>query len=158
MIVVRKAGDNAHVTTRNIKLLYSFAALVAFVGGLAIYALFRNTDNMVLFRYFPRPLFLDTLHIPIGTDTPWGYLFAFNLPHGLWCLSALLVIRAVWLTNVKWRAVYAGVFLVAASLAEIVQLSANVPGTFDLGDLASYGIAAFVESLAYNKITKRRVL
>jgi len=70
----------------------------------------------------------------------------------------LLVIRAVWLTSVKWRAVYAGVFLAVASLAEIMQLNEHIPGTFDLYDLASYGVFAFLESMTYNKFTRRRVL
>jgi hypothetical protein len=140
------------------KLAYCLSALVAFLGGVAIYAFFRNLDNMVLFHYFPKPSFPATPRIPVKTDTTWGYLFVFNLPHGLWCLSGLLVIRAIWLGNTKWRAIYGGIFLVAVSSLEIMQLNKNIPGTFDVLDLASYGIFAFLESIIYNKFIKRRVI
>jgi len=145
-------------TAKGFRLAYCLAAFVAFGGGVAIYALFRNIDDMVMFRYVPRPSFLPTPHTQLCTDTPWGYLFIFNLPHGLWCLSGLLVIRAAWLTNTKWRAVYGGIFVAAASSLELGQLSEHLPGTFDVLDLGSYGIAAFSESIVYNKFTKRRVL
>jgi len=145
-------------TAKNFRLAYCLAAFVASGSGVAIYALFRNIDDMVMFRYVPKPSFLATPHIQLCTDTPWGYLFVFNLPHGLWCLSGLLVIRAVWLTNTKWRAVYGGIFVAAASSLELGQLSEHLPGTFDVYDLGSYGIATFSESIVYNKFTKRRVI
>jgi len=143
---------------KSVRPAYCIAALAAFGGGVAIYAIFRDIDNMVMFRYVPKPAFLAAPHIRLDTGTPWGYLFVFSLPHGLWCLSGLLVIRAVWLTDTKWRAVYGGIFVAIASSVEIMQLSEVMPGTFDLLDLASYGIAAFSESVIYNKFTKRRVL
>jgi len=98
------------------------------------------------------------MRVPVSVNTLWKYLFVYNLPHGLWCLSGLLVIRAVWLTNVKWRAVYGGIFLVVISALEISQLSENRNGVFDPLDLTSYGFFAFVESIAYNKFIKRRIL
>jgi len=143
---------------RSFRVAYCFGAFAAFLGGVAVYAFFRNLDNIVLFRYFPKPSFLPTPHIPLGTDNPWGYVFVFNLPHGLWCLSGLLVIRAIWLTDTKWRAVYGGAFVAAASSIEVSQLSENLPGTFDVLDLASYGIAAFSESIMYNTFVKRRIV
>jgi len=69
----------------------------------------------------------------------------------LWALSGLLVIRAIWLTNAKWRAIYGGVFIAAASSFEISQMSENIPGTFDVLNIASYGVSAFLESMTYNK-------
>ena len=101
---------------------------------------------------------MDSLPIPVRTDTLLSYLLIFNLPHGLWCLSGLLVIRAIFLTDIKWRAIYAGIFLVIISALEISQLNENRNGTFDVLDLASYGFFAFVESIAYNKFIRRRKL
>jgi len=141
----------------SIKLVYCLAAFMAFLGGVAIYAFFRNIDNIVLFQYFSEPSFLASLRIPLRTDTLWGYLFVFNLPHALWCLSGLLVIRAIWLTNAKWRAIYSGIFIVIISFLEISQLSENRYGTFDILDLASYGVSAFVESITYNKFIRRKI-
>jgi len=155
ILVPRKASPTSH---RNIRVAYFLAALAAFLGGVAIYTFFRNIDNMVLFRHIPQLSFLATPHIQLATDTIWGHLFVFNLLHGLWCLSALLVIRAVWLTDTKWRAIYGGIFIAIASILEIAQLNENIPGTFDRLDLAAYGIAAFLESIMYKTFTHRRIV
>ena len=128
------------------------------MGGVAIYALFRDIGSMALFRHFSPPRLLPApLALP-GMDAALGRMLVFNLPHGLWCLSGLLAIRAIWLANAKWRALYAGLFLAAASLAEIMQMTGAAPGTFDPRDLASYAAAAFLESMTYRKIARRSVL
>jgi hypothetical protein len=141
----------------NIRLAYCLAALAAFTGGGMIYAFFRNIDSMILFQYITKPSLFAT-PVSFNTDTIWGYLFVFNLLHGLWCLSGLLVIRAIWLTNAKWRVIYGGTFIAVASFLEIMQLNESFPGTFDKLDLASYGVFALLESITYNKFVKRRIL
>ncbi|MCL2722461.1 MAG: hypothetical protein FWD47_14115, partial [Treponema sp.] len=130
--------EDADKTNSQIKLIYCFAAFTFFTCGVLIYVLFRNTDNLIIFKYILRPSFMDSLPIPVRTDTLLSYLLIFNLPHGLWCLSGLLVIRAIFLTDIKWRAIYAGIFLVIISALEISQLNENRNGTFDVLDLASY--------------------
>jgi len=156
---VQKCIRNEPIPNLNgIRLVYGLVALVAFLGGVAIYVFFRNIDNIVLFQHFTKPSFLASLHIPLRTDTLWGSLFVFNLPHGLWCLSGLLVIRAIWLVNTKWSAMYGGIFIAAASLLEVSQLSENRHGTFDVLDLAAYGVFAFAESMTYNKFIRRKIL
>jgi len=126
--------------------------------GMCIYLLFRDLSNIALFALMPKPAFPDTPLIPLDTGAIWAQLLVFNLPHGLWALAGLLTIRAIWLTGVKWRAIYAGAFLAVISALEISQLSQDRHGTFDALDLASYGVSAFVESVTYNKFIKRRVL
>jgi len=136
-------------------LIYCSAAFFAFLGGVSIYAFFRNLD-IVLFQFFPKPSFLESLHFPVRADSVLMSFFLYNLPHGLWCLSGLLVIRAVWLTNQKWRAIYCGLFISAISFLEISQLSESLPGTFDVLDLTSYSASAFTESIIYNFFVKRK--
>jgi hypothetical protein len=131
---------------------------VVFLGSIAIYAFFRNIDNLVLFQFFPKPSFPASPRVPLGTNTILGYLFVFNLPHGLWCLSGLSVIRAIWLTNTKWRAIYGGIFLAVISSLEISQLNEKIPGTFDVLDLTFYGVSAFLESIVFNMFIKRRFI
>jgi len=143
---------------KKIRATYGLLALLFLFMGMCIYLLFRDLNNIALFDWMSKPSFLATPLISLNTDTIWGYLFVFNLPHGLWCLSGLLIIRAIWLTGVKWRAVYGGIFLTIISAIEISQLSENRHGTFDVLDLASYGVSAFLESVTYNKFIKRRVL
>jgi len=142
----------------HIRFIYCLVAFAAFSGGVAIYAFFRNLDNIMLFHCFTKPTFLASFYIPLRTDTAWGYLFVFNLPHGLWCLSGLLVIRAIWLNNTKWRAMYGGIFIAIASSLEVSQMSETRHGTFDVLDLAAYGVFAFVEGIAYNKFIRRKIL
>jgi hypothetical protein len=138
------------------KLTYFLIALAAFFGGLLLYALFRNIDNMLIFRFMAKPAFLVPEHFTVNTATPLGYFFKFNLLHGLWALSALMLIRLLFAAKEKTRRVYAGAFLGAACLLELMQLTKIVPGTFDPLDLASYGIFAFVEGLTYKFFFKRR--
>ena len=142
---------------KKLKTIYFIAALVFFFGGIAIYAFFRNL-NMVLFRFFPKPLFLDTLFIPVKTDSVLMRLFLFNLPDGLWFLSGLLIIRAIWLDNARWGTIYRGVFCAIALFIEISQFFKNIPGTFDLLDLLFMGIFAFLESVFFNYAVKRSVV
>jgi hypothetical protein len=149
---------NVNISVKKIRLIYCLAALCAFSGGVAMYALFRDCNALVLFRFLPKPSFLGAPRIAVNTDSIWAYLFVFNLPHGLWCLSGLSVIRAVWLTNAKWAAVYGGIFLVIISSLELSQLLENRLGTFDPLDLASYGFCAFVESIIYFTFIRRRIV
>jgi len=86
---------------KKIRITYGLLALLFLVMGMCIYLLFRDLNNIVLFDLVPKPSFLATPLISLNTDTIWGYLFVFNLPHGLWCLSGLLIIRAIWLTGVN---------------------------------------------------------
>jgi len=142
---------------KQIKLVYYISAFVALMAGFAIYAFFRNIDNMILFQIFPKPENLNYLYFKVKTDTFWMYLFVFNLPHGLWCFSILLIIRAIWMHDNKWRIFYSGIFITAALSLEIAQLSETMPGTFDVFDLASYVFFAFVESIIFNLFIKRRI-
>jgi len=155
-------------TMKKVRVAYVLLSLLLLIIGMSIYLFFRNLNSIVLSTWIPRPslmdtpfdsccscaghtipLFLNTLRISIDTSTILGRLFVFNLPHGLWSLAGLLAIRAIWLTDVKWRAVYGGIFLVVISALEISQLSEARHGTFDVLDLASYGVSAFVESMTY---------
>ena len=132
---------------------YYFAAFLVFLGGLAVYAFFRNL-NIVLFQIFPKPSFLNMLHFSLRTDSVLVSMLVFNLPDGLWFLSGLLIIRAVWLTNLKWRAIYCGIFSIIALGMEFSQIYKSTPGTFDFLDIAFMAFFAFVESLIFNRFTK----
>ena len=133
-------------------------SLLFLIMGMCIYLLFRDLSNIALFSWMPNFPLVDTSLVSLNTGTIFGRLFVFNLPHGLWSLAGLLVIRAIWLTNVKWRAIYGGIFFVVISALEISQLSEARHGTFDVLDLAFYGGSAFLESMTYNIFIRRRVL
>ena len=82
----------------------------------------------------------------------------FSLPDGLWFLSGLLFIRALWLTNAQWRNLYFGIFAAAAFVLEIGQNFSLMPGTFDALDILFMGIFAFMESVIFNLFVKRRMV
>jgi len=152
---MNKYGED---NNKQLKLAYRIAALLAFFSGVAIYAFLRNINNMVLFNFFPKNPFISSLYIPGKTGTLWSDIFRYNLPDGLWCLSGLLLVRAVWLNNAKWRVIYIGIFIGAALSFEILQLSENILGTFDVLDLVFMGFFAFIESIIFNMFIRRKLL
>jgi len=140
------------------KLAYCIAAFIAFMGGVCIYTFFRNIDNMVIFRFLPKPSFLNSLYSPIKTDSILTNMFIYNLPYGLWCLSGLLFVRAVWLLNAKWRSIYSGIFIAIVMFYVILKLPGIIPGTFDILDLLFMGFFAFLESIIFNMFIRRKIL
>jgi len=140
---------------RRLKLAYCIAASAAILGGMAIYAFFRNTDNMRLFQYFPKLSFQNSLKISVKPDSIWSNMFIYNLPYGLWCLSGLLFIRAVWLTNTKWRKIYGGIFIAIVMSYVFLKLPGFIPGTFDILDLVFMCLFAFIESIIFIMFIRR---
>jgi hypothetical protein len=138
-----------------LKITYCVSSVAAFLGGTAIYAFFRNINNMTLFHFFPKPLFLDSLYKPIKTESIWSNMFIYNLPYGLWCFSGLLLVRGVWLHNAKWRTIYSGIFTAIVMSYVILKLPGITPGTFDVLDLVFMGFFAFMESLIFNMFIRR---
>jgi hypothetical protein len=151
-----------HIFSKNIKkrliIVYYVLAVFVFMTGMAIYTFFRNIDNMIMFRFFSKPSLLSMLNNPIKTDTIWSYMFVYNLPYGLWCFSGLLIIRALWLTNTKWRIIYGTIFIAIVMFYVILKLPKLIPGTFDVLDLLCMGFFAFVESLIFNMFIRRKIL
>jgi hypothetical protein len=121
--------------TRRLRRAYYIAAIAVLFSGMAIYILFRNTKNMLLFRYLPRWSFMNTLYFPINSDSIWSDMFIFNLPYGLWCLSGLFFVRAVWLTKKKWGNIYGIVYIAIVMSYVLLKLPGIIPGTFDVLDL-----------------------
>ena len=152
----REKRDEKYI--RQLKLIYYTASFLAFFGGVAIYAFFRNINNMAMFRFIPKPLFLVSLYNPIKTESIWSNLFIYNLPYGLWCLSGLLFIRAIWLQNIKWRSVYGGIFITIVMSYVILKLPGITPGTFDIIDLVFMGLFAFIESIIFNMFIRRKIV
>ena len=144
-------------TLTRIRLLYCGAGLAMLLNGIAVYAFFRNFD-MILFSFIPKPAFLGTLFIPVKNNSITSSLLLFNLPDGLWFLSGLLFIRALWLTNAKWRGLYFGIFAAIALVFEIGQNFSFAPGTFDAFDILFMGLFAFLESIFFSLFIKRRII
>ena len=141
-----------------IRLVYFSMAFIALLGGIAIYAFFRNINNMFLFRFIAKPLFLNLIYTPIKTETIWSQIIIFNLPYGLWCLSGLLLIRAVWLNYSRWRVIYSGIFMIIVTSYVFLKLPGFIPGTFDVLDIFIMFFFASLESIIFNIFIRRKIV
>jgi len=159
MVVSKNAFNKQNRENVNqIKIIYYYIAFFTFLGGMAIYTFFRNIDNMILFRFINKPAFLKLLYIPIKKDSIWSNMFIYNLPYGLWCLSGLLLIRAIWLNNTIWRIIYSGIFIIIVMSYVALKLPGIIPGTFDVIDLIFMNSFALFESFIFNIFIKRRIV
>jgi hypothetical protein len=141
-----------------LKLKYLIAAFVFLLTGIGIYAFLSDTDNILLFRFFPKISFLSTPYMPLKQDSIWTYILVYNLSDGLWCLSAILLIRAIWLANTFWNVIYDCIFIVIAMVFEIAQLAGIIPGAFDALDLLFMSLFAFMESIIFYLFIRRRIV
>jgi hypothetical protein len=101
---------------------------------------------------------MNLLNTPVKANSIWSSMFIFNLPYGIWCLSGLLIVRAVWLKNIKQRSIYGGIFITIVMSYVVWKLFGIIPGTFDVIDLIIMTSFAFLESLIFNLFIKRRVI
>jgi len=143
---------------RHLKIAYLIAAFLAFLTGAAIYAFYRNINNMALFDFIPKPKILVSLYNPIKTETIWSNMFIYNLPYGLWCLSGLFFVRSVWLQNEKWRAIYSYIYIAIVMSYVLLKIPRITTGTFDVLDLIFMVTFAFIESLIFKMFINRRIL
>jgi hypothetical protein len=138
-----------------IQIGYLCFGIAALLAGIALYASCR-TGDMLLYRWLPRPQFLDALYHPVQpAGNPLATVLVYNVPDGLWFLSGLLLIRGLWLRDVLWHRRYYLVFAVSGLVLELSQMSEGVPGTFDAADLLAMGISAFVEGMIYVFFVRR---
>jgi len=148
---------NPSIPMQSAKQFYLWAALFTLLCGVAIYGFFRETSNFVLFWFFPKPCFLNVLPLHIDNRNIVMSFFFFHGPDVLWLLSGIFFIRSVWLADKKWMQIYIVGFSLIAIANELSQMSAGMPGTFDLFDLLSLCITAFVESALYRLFIHRRI-
>jgi hypothetical protein len=70
-------------------------------------------------------------------------------------MSGLLLLRGIWLHNIKWRAIYGGIFIAIVMFYVILKLPGIIPGTFDIIDLVIMGFFAFLESMIFKMFIRR---
>jgi hypothetical protein len=139
---------------RRYRLLYLSLALCALLGGVAIYGLFRNLD-ILLFRVVQRPAFLGAFHVPADLRRPLVAALVFNLPDGLWLLSGLFLLRALWLGAPRTGAAYRAALCLCALGLELLQAIPTTPGTFDPADLAVMLVCCLLEGMVYTHFFAR---
>lgn len=123
-------------TSRKLK-MYAMAVLSLFCGG-CIYFLFRS-ESLLMFKWAESLQLKESiLRIRLqfaSFQAPDFFIYA--LPDGLWSLSYILFIEALWLGDKKsW--IYASVVPAIGFLSEFFQLLGVIQGTFDKLDAIFY--------------------
>jgi len=152
---LRVSNNIACSLNNHVKNLYGLLSILTLILGMAIYLLFRNVKNMLLFSWLPKPEYFKTILVPLKPSI-FADILRYHLPDMLWFVSAILCFRFIWFENINVQKIYIISFYVFGLLFEISQISEKVLGTFDWLDLLFMSIGAFVESLLYKKFILRR--
>ena len=130
-------------------------AVFSLLSGMAVYFLFRNTA-MLLFAWFPKLAWLNRVYIRLNPkENIFLSIALYSIPDGLWLLSGLCGIRALWWSDQKTGGVYAAGFCLLALCFDTLQMVDSVPGTFDVIDLAVLVFFAFLEGAMFRCFIKR---
>ena len=140
-----------------IRLFYGLLSLFTIIAGMCIYLVFRDINNILIFKWFPIPEFIKPVIVKLPPSII-TYVFLYNLPDMLWFVSGILLLRFIWFYKFKEQNIYIICFYLMGAVFELSQLSKNIPGTFDILDLLFMGIGAFVEGLLYNFYVTRRMI
>jgi hypothetical protein len=133
-----------------------FLAFTALIGGLLLYALFRNSD-VLAYKILGKPIFLNGLYRTVPQKNYFYDFVVYSLPDGLWLLSGVLFIRCLWLEDTMTSSIYIFVICLCALVLEMCQMFHLFPGTFDILDLCAMALAVFGESVFYTNIFVRRI-
>lgn len=135
--------------------LWAVSAL-SFIAGATVYWLFRSTE-MVMFgalRRVSEPLFGRLTHIrALLADFTLPHWVAYNLPDGMWLLSLLCTVHAIWLGHSAVCRILAWSLTICAIASEALQYTGLLPGTADWLDVAAYTGASVIYMTLTNQIT-----
>lgn len=129
-----------NISSRPIKVSISLIALV--VGSL-IYIVFRS-KSLLMFQWF------DAIHLTSAinqlrnnfSQVPIYSWIEFNMPAGLWLLSYLYIIDAIWGKEYMYlKRAFLLMLPILALSSEFLQLVKILPGTFDIFDVLCYILA-----------------
>lgn len=121
------------------KALEITAAFLIFVVGGCIYIAFRST-TLRMFGWFD-DLGLHDFILGVRSSSSSIHMpeiIRFCIPDGLWTLSYILFMDAIWSPDVKRQLIFCCIIPLIGSLSEILQNFGFVKGTFDVVDLSCY--------------------
>ena len=122
-----------------------------FVGGM-IYLLFR-TEKLIMFEWSEYIGLGD--YIRYLRENVAGYFLypwvKYSLPDGLWVLSYMIFIGAIWKFEIRKSCFYMLLLTTISVMSELLQLFDLLNGTFDIVDLAFY-ISASILGILYIKL------
>jgi len=139
---------------KKIRTVYGILSLLTLIFGMFIYLLFRDLNNMILFRIIPKPEFTEAVIINLHSSL-FSYVLKYNFPYMLWFLSGILFMRYIWFLNYRIQKKYVFCLYCIGFIYVICKIIKFFPGTFDFLDLLFMGIGAFVEGLLYKILILR---
>jgi len=135
--------------------VYCVLSALTLAAGFLIYYLFRD-GNMLIHQwcaFLPR----NNNVLPFSHSSVLTDFFRYNLSDGLWLLSGLLFLRALWHEQPKTFLIYQLCFLFIAFLLEVLQVFDGIAGTFDIFDVVTMGSIALLESMTHKiQLTRRQ--
>jgi hypothetical protein len=135
---------------------YGLLSFFALLGGITIYILFRNTNNLLIFEWIPILKIADIGAIRLKPSV-FSYILRYNLPDMLWFLSGIMLLRCIWFHRREIQRIYVFCFYGMGLFFELSQLSMAMPGTFDPLDLLFMGIGAGFEGLIYCFFIRKKI-
>jgi hypothetical protein len=140
-----------------LRFFYLLSAGFLLLMGIAIYVMFRSSDLLV-WKVFAKPAFWNKYAIATSIENGnFLSILVYHGPDGLWLLSGIFLLRAIWLMQTKICMAYIGALCLIGILFEIGQYYKIVHGTFDFFDILTYLSVALVECIFFKLFIERRI-
>ncbi|MBR3477505.1 MAG: hypothetical protein K5899_06610 [Bacteroidaceae bacterium] len=126
-------------------------ALVLFLAEGFLYLTFRSTELNMFRLYEHAGPWVNSLR-EWGSSLNMPYWVRYNLPDGLWLLSYLLLVDAIWNRFDKMSCVWYLIMPAIAFGSELAQVWWGLTGTADMMDFVCYaGAVAVTLIVVYSK-------
>ena len=128
-----------------IKIIISI--ILFFLGGI-IYLGYRS-KTLLMFKWVNSLNISDTITSwrSFSTQYPLSDWVLYSLPDGLWLLSYMILIDAVWGTDSKGLSYWLYILPFIGIASELIQIILPIMGTFDYIDLTCYISAVLIYKL-----------
>ena len=126
--------------TTSITFLQVLLGVLCLLVGISIYLLFRS-ESITLYRWMAAIGITDAIAPLRHSVSLWDVppFVRFSLPDGLYCLSYILLMNAVWQRSRRpLRLIAASLIPLIAITHELLQVAGLARGTFDWSDLLCY--------------------
>jgi hypothetical protein len=143
-----------NINAKKLPLIYFLLSIFSMAIGFLAYYFLRENKILIykLFHFLPK----NNNTITFSNKSFWVDFLRYNLPDGLWLLSILLFLRAVWHNDPKTFLIYKTCIIFIGFFLEALQISDTIPGTFDFLDLVTMGSIILVESIVHKILMARR--
>ena len=128
-----------HKRTNMSKSIEITMALLFFAFGGCIYIAFRST-SLRMFGWFD-DLGLHEIIMSVRSftsDIQLPEMIRYCIPDGLWTLSYILFMDAIWNPDLKRQILFGSIIPIVGGISEVLQYFNVLSGTFDVVDISCY--------------------